>query len=160
MHSSDHQIRWLWLSGFIILLDQASKWFFAHFLQVNQPFQIFSFFNLVLAHNEGASFGFLQTAGGWQRWLFIMVALLISAIILFLLYKLPRTKNVQACAMALVLGGAIGNLIDRVRFGHVIDFFDFHINHWHFATFNVADTAICVGVALWILTSLKQGKTS
>lgn len=160
MLNSSNQLRWLWLSLMIILIDQVSKWFLDHQLSINEPYPLVSFFNIILEHNKGASFGFLQSAGGWQRWLFVAIALVISMMIFVLLYKLPRNKNWQALAMSLVLGGALGNLIDRVRFGYVIDFFDFHINNWHFATFNIADSAICVGVALWILVSLQQGKSS
>lgn len=158
MHK-ENQLRWVWLSLLIILLDQTSKWFINHNFTINDPHYLLPFFNFILEHNAGAAFGFLRFAGGWQTWFFAAIAVVISLIILILLYKLPRNKNWLACAMALVLGGALGNLIDRFWFGYVIDFFDFHINNWHFATFNIADSAICVGVALWILLSFKQGKT-
>lgn len=152
--SKTNQLRWLWLSFVVFLLDQGSKWLASKFLIMGQPLILVPFFNLTLSHNRGASFGFLNTAGGWQRWFFTAVAFVVSLIILAMLYRLPRKQNWTACAMTLILGGAIGNLYDRVTLSHVIDFFDFHIENWHFATFNVADSAICIGVAMWILGSL------
>lgn len=153
-----NQLRWVWLSAFVILIDQLSKWFINKSLALGESITLLPFFNLNLQHNTGAAFGFLGLAGGWQRWLFACIALVISIVILQFLYKMARNRNWLACAMALVLGGALGNLYDRIKFGYVIDFFDFHLKHWHFATFNVADTAITLGVALWILVSFKREK--
>jgi len=149
--SKTNQIRWLSLSILVFLLDQTSKWLIHKYFVVGQSDTVLPFFNLVFSHNSGAAFGFLSLAGGWQRWFFILVAAVISAVILRLLSTMSRETNWTACAMALVLGGALGNLYDRVVYGHVTDFFDFHLNTWHFATFNVADTAICIGVGMWLL---------
>lgn len=109
-----------------------------------------------MAHNTGAAFSFLSSAGGWQQWLFIAIGIAISVAILHSLYRLPTYEKWQACGLALILGGAIGNIYDRIAYGYVIDFFDFHINSWHYATFNVADSAICFGVVIWLLRSLKS----
>ncbi len=151
--SKTNQLRWTWLSLFVFLLDQSSKWLVSKFLVISGSIILVPFFNITRVHNLGASFGFLSLAGGWQRWFFIVVAVAFSFLILSLLYRLPRNQNWSASAMALILGGAIGNLYDRVTLGHVVDFFDFHLGDWHFATFNVADTAICIGVGMWILGS-------
>ncbi len=152
-NSNTNQLRWVWLSVIVVLLDQGSKWLVSKSLAIGEQLVLLPFFNLTHSHNLGASFGFLNMAGGWQRWLFIAIALFFSVFILTLLYRLPRKQNWTASAMALILGGAIGNLLDRIMWGHVIDFFDFHMGNWHFATFNVADSAICVGVAMWILAN-------
>lgn len=150
------QFRWLWLSLAVIILDQYSKTWVTQHLVLLQPLYLLPVFNLTLAHNAGAAFSFLKHAGGWQRWFFAVIAVVISGAMLNWLYKLPREQNWQACAFALILGGALGNLYDRIAYGYVIDLFDFHIGTWHFATFNVADSAICVGVAMWILSALKD----
>lgn len=149
-----NQLRWTWLSLVIFILDQISKWLTTKYLIIGVPLTLLPFFNLYRSHNLGASFGFLSLAGGWQRWLFLATALVISLIIISMLYRMAKNQNWSACAMALILGGAIGNFYDRLTLGYVIDFFDFHLGNWHFATFNVADSAICVGVLMWILGSL------
>lgn len=152
------QFRWLWLSVFIIIIDQYSKSLVTQYLVLLQPYYLLPFFNLTHAHNAGAAFSFLGAAGGWQRWVFVSIAVVISGALLSWLYKLPREQNWNACAFALILGGALGNLYDRIVYAYVIDFFDFHINTWHFATFNVADSTICVGVAMWIWSALRESR--
>lgn len=157
MHIRKHQqLYWLWLSLFVIFLDQFTKWLVVKHFTLYQPFELFSFFNLTLAHNTGAAFSFLGDAGGWQRWLFVIIGIAMSVAILRWLYRSPTHEKWQACGLALILGGAIGNIYDRIAYGYVIDFFDFHINTWHYATFNVADSAICIGVVIWLLRSLKN----
>jgi signal peptidase II len=153
---STNQLRWLWLSLFIFLLDQASKIFVYQHLAFNQPLVLLPIFNLNFATNLGAAFNFLGSASGWQRWLFVAIALVISAVILRWLYQLPKKNNWAACAMALVLGGALGNLFDRLTRGYVIDFIQVHYKDWYFPTFNLADSAITVGVIIWLAVAAKK----
>ncbi len=144
-------MRWLWLSVLVVVLDQFSKFFISENLTLNPPVELTSWLNLVLAHNTGAAFSFLGEAGGWQRWFFAILAGVVSIVLIVWLLKLPKKAVWMASALALILGGAIGNLIDRVRFGHVVDFIDFHIDTWHFATFNIADAAISVGAVMLLI---------
>ncbi len=145
---------WLSLAAIIIVLDQASKlWISSHFTY-GESLHVTDFFNLVLGHNSGAAFGFLSDAGGWQRWMFSAIAVAASVWIVRLLRQHAQ-ETLFCLALALVLGGALGNLIDRVAYGYVVDFLDFHWNTSHFATFNVADSAISVGAALLLLDGFK-----
>lgn len=140
---------WLAVAGLVIILDQASKaWLTARFA-LGESVPVTSFFNLVFVFNPGASFSFLADAGGWQRWFFVVLALAISAWLLGMLRRHAGERLLPA-ALAMVLGGALGNVIDRVRFGAVVDFLDFHAIGMHFPAFNVADSAITVGVALML----------
>lgn len=140
---------WLAVAGLVIILDQASKaWLTARFA-LGESVPVTSFFNLVFVFNPGASFSFLADAGGWQRWFFVVLALAISAWLLGMLRRHAGERLLPA-ALALVLGGALGNVIDRLRFGAVVDFLDFHAGVTHFPAFNVADSAITLGVALMI----------
>jgi signal peptidase II len=145
--------RWLLLSGVVVVLDQASKYLAVAKLTGNPPVEVTSFFNLVLVYNRGAAFSFLAGAGGWQRELFTGIALVASAWIIWLLYRHPQ-QTLFSLALALVLGGAIGNVIDRVMIGAVVDFLDFHAFGWHWPAFNVADSAITCGAALLIWDGL------
>ncbi len=147
---------WLWylLSLFVLLLDQGSKAAASDYLRYAVPKPVFSWFNLTLHHNEGAAFSFLSTAGGWQRWMFAFLALAVSAVLVVWLKQLPRQQRYLALALALVLGGALGNLTDRLRLGYVVDFVSVHYGGWYFPTFNVADAAISVGAALIVFDSL------
>jgi signal peptidase II len=139
--------RWLSLSALVILLDQLSKaWISSHFIY-GESLDITRFFNLVLAHNQGAAFSFLNDAGGWQRWFFSVIAVVASAWIIWLLRKHIEQK-LFCFGLAMILGGALGNLIDRVAYGYVVDFLDFYWNAYHFPAFNLADSAITCGVAL------------
>jgi signal peptidase II len=140
---------WLLLSLIVVIADQVSKCFALKYLSLHKPTTLIpGLFNLHLAYNTGAAFSFLGHAGGWQRWLFIGLGTGISIILIIWLLLLPRRANLQAGALAMILGGAIGNLIDRIRIGLVIDFFDFHYQTWHWPTFNLADSAIVIGVLL------------
>ncbi|PPD47687.1 MAG: signal peptidase II [Methylobacter sp.] len=152
-------LKWLWLSVLSLVLDQASKLAISGTMQLYESIALIPSFNLTYVHNTGASFSFLSEAGGWQRWLFAGLALIVSAALGMWLARLQKHETLLAVALSLVLGGAIGNLIDRLAYGYVIDFFDFYVGTWHFAVFNVADAAISVGVGLMLLESFGVGKT-
>lgn len=144
--------RWLGLSALIILLDQISKlWISSHFAY-GESLAVFSMFNLVLVHNSGAAFSFLSDAGGMQRWLFSAIAVIASVWIIWLLRRHAQQK-LLSFSLALILGGALGNLIDRIAYGYVVDFLDFYWDTYHFPAFNVADSAITCGAALLLLES-------
>lgn len=143
---------WLLLSIVIIGLDQLSKYLVVQHLQFQQPYFLTPFFNLNLNFNAGAAFSFLSNAGGWQIHLFQGISIVASIVLIAWLLLLKPSENIKALGLSLIIGGAIGNLIDRVRLNYVVDFFDFHINTWHFATFNVADSAVCVGAFFLILS--------
>ncbi|MFZ2726113.1 MAG: signal peptidase II [Methylococcaceae bacterium] len=151
-------LKWLWLSVVAIVLDQASKLLIDYSMVLYQSIAITPFFNLTYVHNTGAAFSFLSEAGGWQRWFFAGLAIVISGILAVWLLKLKPHEKLLAVALSLVLGGAIGNLIDRVAYGYVIDFLDFYYNDWHFAAFNIADSAISLGVGLMLLESFGIGR--
>ena len=144
--------RWLSLSALVIALDQLSKaWVTSHFFY-HESFTILSVFNLVLEHNTGAAFSFLRDAGGWQRWLFSAIAIVASIWIVWLLRRHAHQK-LFCFALALILGGALGNLIDRIAYGYVVDFLDFYWDTYHFPAFNLADSAITCGAALLLWDS-------
>lgn len=143
--------KWLWISLFIFLLDQLTKWIISENLALYQSIPIIPFFSLTLLHNAGAAFSFLSDAGGWQRWLLIAVAIGVGALLLVSLYKTPKTDRLLAVAISLILGGALGNLYDRVVLGYVIDFFDFYYGMYHFPAFNIADSAISIGAFLMFI---------
>jgi signal peptidase II len=144
---------WLAVAAFIAVADQASKYAISASLRFGEVREIAPFFNLVLAHNRGAAFSFLSDAGGWQRALFIGIAVAATAIIVLLLAR-HSSERLFSAGLALILGGALGNLCDRVVLGHVVDFLDFHAFGWHFWAFNVADSAITAGAGLLILDAL------
>ena len=146
--------RWLALAGIVIVLDQLSKAAITSHFVYGEAWAITDFFNLVLAHNTGAAFSFLHDAGGLQRWLFSAIAVAASTWIVWLLRKHGQ-QTLFSLALALILGGALGNLIDRIAYGYVVDFLDFHWAGYHFAAFNVADSAITCGAALLIWDGLK-----
>ena len=150
-------LRWLWCSLVVVILDQSTKLAAVEMLDQASSVELFPTLDLVLAYNEGAAFSFLSTAGGWQRWLFIGLAVAICAFILHWLRELPRHARWFPCALSLVLGGAVGNVIDRVRIGAVVDFIDFHVGDWHWPAFNVADSAICIGAALLVAGMFRRG---
>ncbi len=152
-------LKWLWLSLLAIILDQASKLAIAGSMQLYQSISIMPFFNLTYIHNTGAAFSFLNEAGGWQRWFFAGLAIVISAVMAVWLARLKQHETLLAVALSLVLGGAIGNLIDRLAYGYVIDFLDFYYQTWHFAVFNIADSAITLGVMLMLAESFGLGGT-
>jgi signal peptidase II len=144
-----------WLVPMIVILDQLSKYLAEELLVFHQPVAVIPYLNFTLSYNTGAAFSFLHQAGGWQNSFFILVAIVMSIILLVILYKTPRKELQLGISLWMVLGGAIGNVIDRIRLQKVVDFIDFYIGQWHFATFNVADMAISVGAFLLILDALK-----
>ena len=146
--------RWLGLAALVIVLDQLSKAAINSHFVFGESVAVTSFFNLVLAHNTGAAFSFLSDAGGAQRWLFSAIAIIASAWIVWLLRR-HQAQKLFSFALAFILGGALGNLIDRIAYGHVGDFLDFHWGGYHFAAFNLADSAITCGAALLIWDSFK-----
>jgi len=149
--------RWLGVAALVIVLDQLSKlWISSHFVY-GEHYYVFSLFNLVLAHNTGAAFSFLSDAGGMQRWLFTAIAVFASVWIVWLLRR-HQNQMLFAAALSLILGGALGNLIDRVMYGYVVDFLDFHWNGYHFPAFNIADSAITCGAFLLILEGFMEKK--
>ena len=147
---------WLWCSLAVIIVDQATKLAAVKLLDPASSVELVSVLDLVLAYNTGAAFSFLSTAGGWQRWLFIGLALLVCAFVIHWLRDLPRNARWIPFALSLILGGAVGNVIDRVRIGAVVDFIDFHVSDWHWPAFNMADSAICVGAALLVLGTFRR----
>ena len=146
-------LKWLWLSLLAVILDQGTKLVIDSSMQLYQSIPVIPYFNLTYVHNTGAAFSFLSDAGGWQRWFFAGLALVISIAITVWLAKLQKHETLLAVALALVLGGAIGNLIDRLAYGYVIDFLDVYVGNWHWPAFNIADSAITVGVGLMLAES-------
>lgn len=153
-HKSPNALIWLWLSLLVIGLDQLTKLWVKESLLLNQSIPVLSSFNLTLLHNTGAAFSFLANAGGWQRWFLTGLALLVGSIIIVWLARLKRQQYWLACALALVLGGALGNVIDRIIYGYVIDFIDIYYQQWHWPAFNVADSAISVGAVMLLIDAL------
>ena len=141
---------WLWLSLVLLIADQLSKHLALATLNLPQPVPVLPFLNWTLVYNPGAAFSFLSDAGGWQRWFFTVLALAISVLLVFWLRATPRRQVWIAMPYALILSGALGNAIDRLRFGHVVDFIDVHWQGWHWPAFNIADSAICVGAVMLI----------
>lgn len=152
------QLKWLWLSLLALVLDQGSKLIVDSSMQLYQSIPILPFFKITYLHNTGAAFSFLSEAGGWQRWFFAGLALVISIIITVWLSRLQKHETLLAIALSLILGGAVGNLIDRLAYGYVIDFLDVYYDTWHWPAFNVADSAITLGVVLMLAESFGLGK--
>jgi signal peptidase II len=152
-------IRWLWISLLVIVVDQLSKLWIERTMVLGDSFAVLPILDIVRAHNSGAAFSFLATAGGWQRWAFTVLAVGVSIALVFWLRKLAlATQGLLAFGLALILGGAIGNVIDRVEHGYVVDFVHVHWGAHYFAAFNVADAAISIGAVLVILDSLLEGR--
>ena len=148
---------WFAIAASVLLLDQYSKLWIVERFAYGDAKVLSGFFNLVRVHNYGAAFSFLSDAGGWQRWAFSLLAAVISAVIVVWITRLPAQKKFEALALALILGGALGNLYDRLTLGYVVDFLDFHWSGRHFPAFNVADAGISVGAAMLILDTLING---
>jgi signal peptidase II len=145
--------RWLVLAAAIVVADFLTKAWVLSAFHLHESVAVTSFFNLVLVMNPGASFSFLADAGGWQRWFFVGLALAICTWLLVMIRRHARERLMPA-ALVLVLGGALGNVIDRIRFGAVVDFLDVHLSGWHWPAFNVADSAISIGVVLLLWQQL------
>ena len=150
---SGGMLQWLGLALIILIADQFTKVLIVGFYQLHDSTLVTSFFNVVRWHNSGAAFSFLAGSSGWQRWFFTVIGLAAAALILWLL-KSHSGQKLFSFALACILGGAIGNVIDRLLYGYVVDFLDFHWHHWHFPAFNVADSAITIGAACLILDEL------
>lgn len=149
---------WYLLALVLIVLDQYTKDLASNGLSYGRPVEVFSWFNLTLQHNSGAAFSFLSDAGGWQRWFFTGIAVLISAGLMIWLFVAQRGHRMLALSLALILGGAIGNLWDRVALGYVVDFISVHYSDWYFPAFNLADSAITVGAGCMLLESFLSGR--
>ncbi|MEH6625103.1 MAG: signal peptidase II [Motiliproteus sp.] len=152
---------WLWLSLLVMLLDQGSKYLAVSTLSYGDPVSVLSFFDLTLLHNTGAAFSFLAGQDGWQRWFFVAIAFGMSIYLLLWLKNTPRQMVLQASALALILGGALGNVLDRVSLGYVVDFISVHWQHYYFPAFNIADSAITAGAILliWDMVIVTKGNS-
>lgn len=147
-------LRWLWLAVVVVFLDQLSKHLVVSNLMLHEALPLLPSLNLLRAENTGAAFSFLSGASGWQRWFFIALAVTVSVFLLAWLRRLSAGQQLQAVALAMILGGALGNLYDRALYGYVVDFIDVYYQDWHFPIFNIADSAITVGAVLLILDAL------
>tara|TARA_B110000483_G_scaffold58709_1_gene73290 strand:- start:427 stop:879 length:453 start_codon:yes stop_codon:yes gene_type:complete len=146
------------LSAFVVLADQLTKNIVTENFLYGENLNVFSGVNLILIHNAGAAFSFLSDAGGWQRWLFLLISLIVSIILAAWLYRLKKTQFFMSLSLSLILGGAIGNLIDRVFLGYIIDFIDIFYKSYHWPVFNIADASITLGVAIFIINNLVVSK--
>lgn len=152
---------WLWLSAFVILLDQATKAVINSSMELYDRIEVLPILEITRLHNTGAAFSMLADASGWQRWFFIGLALIVSVVLMIWLRRVRTPEQtLLALGLALVLGGALGNVIDRVWLGHVIDFIHFHWQGWYFPAFNVADSAISIGAGCLILDAFRDGGTA
>ncbi len=147
---------WLWLTVLFIIVDQVTKQYIVANFDLYERTAVLPFFNLTYAQNPGAAFSFLADQPGWQRWFFSLIAAVASVVFLVWMAKTPKQNRVLSIAFALLLSGAVGNLIDRLMFGYVIDFLDFYYQQYHWPAFNVADSVIFIGAALMILDSFKK----
>jgi signal peptidase II len=153
MTTATPQLKWLWLSLGVIIADQVTKQIAEAQLSLHQAINVLPYFDWYLTYNTGAAFSLLADAGGWQRWFFTVIAIVVSAVLVQWIRKLPRADRLTALSLSLILGGAIGNLIDRILLGHVIDYIQVWLGSYPFPAFNIADAAISVGAALLILSS-------
>lgn len=149
---------WLWLfvSAAVVWADMETKAWASEVLTLYRPQEVWPWLNMTLAHNYGAAFSFLSDAGGWQRWFLTILASIVSLVLIVWVLRLPRREWLTGLALALVIGGAIGNLVDRVQLGYVVDFIDVFYKGWHWPVFNVADSAITCGIVLMILDAVLQ----
>ncbi len=151
-------LKWLWLTLLIVILDQASKQAASQLLLFNQAWPVFPGFNLTLVHNPGAAFSFLRDAGGWQRYFFIILTTGVSIALLIWLTRLPANRAWLPCALALIMGGAIGNLWDRLQYGYVVDFIEVYYDKWSWPVFNIADSAITAGAIMLIIDAFRLNR--
>ena len=145
------RVVWLLLSVVVVVLDQASKYWALDALEPYRSLPVIPHFDLTLVFNQGAAFSFLSDAGGWQRWFFVGLAAVVSVMLVVWILRLGRGQRWLGAALGLVLGGAVGNLIDRVRFGHVVDFIDLYYQSYHWPAFNLADSAIVAGAVMLLI---------
>lgn len=153
-------MKWLLLSTIVVILDQLTKLWVISALAYQERVQVLPFFAWVRWHNEGAAFSFLSSAGGWQRYFFVTLAIGFSAFIVYEISRLQKHERVMGWVYGLILGGAVGNLIDRIHHGHVVDFVLFHYDSYYFPAFNVADSALFCGAVLWIVVMIAEYRQS
>ena len=159
MSNRPNALTWLVLSLLIIIADQLSKWVVLAHFQLHESLPVIDgLLSWTLAFNEGAAFSFLSDAGGWQRWFFTVLAVVVSGILVIWLKRTARSDWRTALPLAFIVGGAIGNVIDRIRLGHVVDFIDVHYGSWSWPAFNIADSAISVGAVILIVFGLFASK--
>lgn len=151
---------WLLIAVVIVILDLWTKGLASESLSLYRPVEVTSWLNMTLAHNYGAAFSFLSDAGGWQRWLFTILAAVVTVVLIVWLFRLQAKEKLTAAALGLIIGGALGNLIDRIMNGYVVDFIDVYYHDWHWPAFNLADSAITGGVILLLLDALLQSLAS
>jgi len=149
-----NSLMWLSLSLIILILDQITKTWVSTHLSLNQPVNILPHFDLRLLHNTGAAWGFLADQGGWQRWFLSLLAIIVSIVIMVLLTRLDSKQRWLACTLALILGGALGNVMDRIIFGYVVDFIDISYQGWHWPAFNIADIGISIGAVMLLIDAI------
>jgi signal peptidase II len=150
------KMRWLWLAVLVIALDLSTKALASGLLTYGVPVPVMPMFNFTLLHNTGAAFSFLAGESGWQRWFFVSLAAVVSVVLVRWLKTLQAKETWSAIAIVLILGGALGNVYDRVVHGYVVDFLHFYWNDYHFPAFNIADTAITIGAGMMILDIFRQ----
>jgi signal peptidase II len=151
-----HPAAWLWLSAVVIVLDQATKFLVTRFLELYERVEVLPVLDFTLLHNTGAAFSLLAGASGWQRWFFIGLAAAVSVLLVAWIWRTPRGEKLLPIALALILGGALGNVVDRVVHGYVVDFIHAHWGAAYFPAFNIADSSITVGAALLILDAFRE----
>jgi signal peptidase II len=150
--------RWLGFAMLVVTLDRVAKYIVLQLLEVGERVPVWPFFSWIHLQNEGAAFSFLSGAGGWQRWLFVAIAIGFSFYLIYEMLRLPADKKLQGWAFALILGGAWGNLIDRILSGRVVDFVLVHYQQYYFPAFNVADSAIFLGAVAWIALMIRDSR--
>jgi signal peptidase II len=150
----DSMLRYLWISLLVIVADQLTKWLADTQLEYHQAVTVLPYFQWFLSYNPGAAFSFLSDAGGWQRWFFTILAIVISILLLVWIKKLNDNEKLTAISLTMILGGAIGNLIDRLLYGHVIDFIQVWLGSYPWPAFNIADSAISVGAVILLATGI------
>jgi len=154
--SSISWIKWLVISLVVLVLDQWSKQWILASLTLTEHIELFPFFNIIHVHNYGAAFSILSDQPGWQRWFLTIVTSVISIVLLVWLRRLKASQKLLAFSLVFIIGGALGNLYDRVMYGYVVDFIDWHYNGYHWPAFNLADAAICLGAVLLIVDTFKN----
>lgn len=154
--SGSSRMRWLWLAVLVILVDQGTKVLASSLLTYGQPLPVLPLFNLTLLHNTGAAFSFLAGESGWQRWVFVILAIVVSVVLVRWLNTLRRHETWMAIAIALILGGALGNVFDRIVHGYVVDFIHLYWGSYHFPAFNLADSAITIGAVMMVIDMFRK----
>jgi len=152
-------MNWLWISSLVVVLDQITKYTADSNLDLRVPVEVFHGLNMTLYYNKGAAFSILSNAGGWQRWFLMTISFVISLVLVYWLRNVEKNRKYLAWGLAFILGGAIGNLIDRTLYGYVIDFIDVYYDYWHWPAFNIADSAVSIGAGLLILDMFTYKET-